>query len=110
MATSTGRNISILVGPTCPTCESADLRWGAPLGALWHNQCRDCGTEYRWYQAPETEGTCPGCGAPHDEQASGEVFCEDCEPSDRAYCGTTTARGMLSEHLACVTCERGEAA
>jgi hypothetical protein len=109
MATSTGHITSVLVGPTCPTCESDDLRWRAPLGALWHGQCRDCGTEYCSHHVSEPEATCPGCGLPHDEQQTGAVFCEDCEPSDCVFCGAPTARGMLSENLACVVCERGEA-
>lgn len=110
MATSTAHTVTVLVGPTCPTCQSDDLRWGAPLGALWHGQCRDCGTEYHWYQAPEPEPTCPGCGLPHYEQATGTVCCDDCGPSECTYCGAPTYRWMLSEHHACVTCERGEAA
>jgi hypothetical protein len=108
MAASTSHIIIVLVGPTCPSCEANDLRLGAPSGALGQGQCADCGTEYRAYQEPES--TCPGCGMPHDEQASGAVFCEDCEPSDCLYCGQPTPRGMLSEHHACTVCELGEAA
>ena len=107
---SSSRFISVLVGPSCPTCESDDLRWGAPSGALWHGACRDCGTEYRWYEEPEPEAKCPGCGLLHDERQTGTIFCEDCQPSDCKFCGATTARGMLSEHRACITCERGEVA
>ena len=95
MATS-DQHITVLVGPTCPTCASDDLRWGAPLGALWHGQCRDCGTEYRWYEAPDDlqpQPTCPGCGllAPTSSSRA-RRYCEDCEPSDCAYCGVTTLR------------------
>ena len=108
MATSTGHMITVLVGPTCPTCEADDLSLGAPAGAPTKGQCDDCGTEYRAYQEPEA--TCADGGMPHDEQASGDVFCEDCEPTDCLYCGTPTPRGMLSEHHACTVCELGEAA
>jgi hypothetical protein len=106
--------VSVLVGPTCPTCASDDLRWRAPLGALSWGQCRDCGTEYHWYEEPVTdeapEPMCPGCAMPHDEDEKGTVFCEDCGPSDCAYCGRTTLRWMLSENLACTECEGSEAA
>jgi hypothetical protein len=111
----TDRLLSVLVGPTCPACASDDLRWRAPFGALWHGQCRDCGTEYHWYAAPlddagaPVEPTCPGCAMPHDEEETGAVFCEDCGPSECAYCGGTTLRWKLSENLACETCEHGEA-
>ena len=48
MATAHTEFLSVLVGPTCPTCEADDLRWGAPLGAPCQDgRCRDCGTEYR---------------------------------------------------------------
>jgi hypothetical protein len=111
MATAQDQQITVLVGPTCPTCASDDLRWGAPLGALWHGQCRNCGTEYRWYETPPpADPICPGCGWWHDEHETGAVFCEDCELSDCAYCGYTTYRRLLSENLACVVCERGEVA
>jgi hypothetical protein len=111
MATAHDQQISVLVGPTCPTCESDDLRWGAPLGALWHGQCRDCGTEYHWYEASsDDDPTCPRCGQPHDEQQTGMPFCEDCEQSDCKFCGATTFRDLLSVNLACRTCEQGEAA
>ena len=44
-------------------------RW-APSG---DGQCRDCGTEYRWYEVPNQDDVeaadppCPGCGMSHDE-------------------------------------------
>jgi hypothetical protein len=115
MAATSTRQINVLVGPTCPTCESDDLRWGAPLGALWQGQCRDCGTEYRAYEPPlgdgdQPEPTCPACGLPHDEEDTGSPFCEDCHLSDCAYCGFTTHIWMLSENLACRVCEEGEVA
>jgi hypothetical protein len=112
MAT-THEHLTVLVGPTCPTCESDDLRWGAPSGAPQQGQCRDCATQYRFYDAPddiEVEPTCPACGQPHDETETGQPFCEDCGLSDCAYCGTGTHRWMLSENLACRVCEEGEAA
>jgi hypothetical protein len=114
-ATSHDRQVNVLVGPTCPTCASDDLRWGAPLGALWHGQCRDCGTEYRWFSAPvggadtPPEVICPGCGVAHEGHGSDTAYCEDCGPSDCAYCGATTLRWQLSENRACSTCELGEA-
>lgn len=110
MVTFTGNNLAVLVGPTCPACASDDLRWGAPLGALRQGECRNCGTEYRWYAQPQPEPICPGCGIPHDERHAGDVFCEDCEPADCKYCGAQTARAMLSANHACVVCERGEVA
>lgn len=106
MATSTGNVVTVLVGPSCPSCESHDLRWAAPLGAVQWGQCRDCGTEYRWYEEP----MCPGCRMPHDEQQTGNAYCEDCGPSDCAFCGSTVLRPELSENLACLVCERGEVA
>lgn len=109
MVRALDRQINVLVGPTCPTCESDDLRWGTPLGALWQGQCRDCGTEYRTYEVLP-EPTCPGCGLPHDEDDRGTPFCEDCGPSDCAYCGASNLRWMLSENLACLLCETGEVA
>ena len=113
--------VSVLVGPTCPTCASDDLRWGAPRGALSSGQCRDCGTEYRWYRLPSADGspddvdavdehTCPACGRHHYDTEPASPFCEGCQPSDCAYCGITTHRRTLSENLACETCEQGEAA
>jgi hypothetical protein len=106
--------VSVLVGPTCPACESDDLRWTASLGAVKHGQCRDCGTEYRWYHVPVVDDepqelTCPGCGVPSEEDGQA-MTCEDCGPSDCLYCGTTVYRWMLSENLACQECEDGEAA
>ncbi len=119
--TTSDQLLSVLVGPTCPTCASDDLRWGAPCGALGAGQCRDCGTEYRWYRLPSTGGspddvdvpdghTCPAWGWPHRETDNGSSFCENCELSDCTYCGITTHRRTLSENLACRTCEDGEAA
>ena len=108
MATSTGNHISVLVGPTCPACESDDHRWGAPLGALWHGQCRECGTEYRWYEGPDP--SCARCGSPCGEHTTGETYCDDCQPVDCAFCGASTFRGQLSQNRACRTCELGEAA
>lgn len=111
MASAHDQQITVLVGPTCPTCESDDLRWGAPLGALWHGQCRDCGTEYHWYQAPpDDEPTCARCGLPHGDQEPGARYCTDCEPSDCAFCGAPTFPDLLSANHACLTCEQGEAA
>ena len=104
--------LSVLVGPACPACASDDLRWTAPLGAVQWGQCRHCGTEYHWYRSPELHAAdarsgapCPGCG-PDDQDFE---FCEDCELSDCAYCGSPTNRYLLSEDLACATCV-GEAA
>lgn len=110
MAITDDQVLAVLVGPTCPMCESDDLRWRAPLGALQHGQCRDCGTEYRWY---ETEGStpepiCPSCGLPHDPAVTGTAYCADCDLSDCAYCGTTPHRFLLDENVACSICERGE--
>jgi len=117
---STDDHVTILIGPTCATCESDDLRWGAPLGALREDSCRNCGTEHRRYQAlprcdsdrieAPPEPTCPSCGLPHHEHETGSPFCEDCEPSDCAYCGAPTNRCNLSSNLACRVCEEGEAA
>lgn len=46
MAASTpDQMVSVLVGPSCPTCEPDDLHRGAPSGALRDGCCRDCGTE-----------------------------------------------------------------
>ena len=115
MAIADHHIITVLVGPTCPTCDSDDLRWGAPLGALWHGQCRDCGTEYRSYRVPEPddiearpEPACDSCGSPHVD--AGEPLCEDCALSDCLYCGAPTNRCNLSANLACRMCEEGEAA
>ena len=111
----TDDHVAILIGPTCATCESNDLRWGAPLGAPQDDHCRDCGTEYRRYRyephmdAPP-EPTCPSCGLPHREHETGSPFCEDCELSDCTYCGAPTNRCNLSANLACRMCEEGEAA
>jgi hypothetical protein len=114
MATSTlDRIVSVLVGPSCPTCEPDDLHRGAPSGALRDGRCRDCGTEYRWYEAPHDdrpEALCPGCGCPSADENGDSITCEDCGPSDCAYCGTTVYRWQLSENLACQVCEMGEAA
>jgi hypothetical protein len=114
MATS-DQKLTVLIGPTCPTCASDDLRWGAPLGALWHGQCRDCGTEYRWFEAPDDEQpppACESCGSllPEGQDLHYGPFCEDCELSDCAFCGTTVHRWELSESLACRVCETGEVA
>jgi hypothetical protein len=106
MAASTRQVISVLVGPTCPNCETDDLR----CGALHQSRCSDCATDYRSYAVPDAEPTCPGCGVPHDEQQTGHVFCEDCGPSDCRWCGATVYRWQLSENLACFVCERGEVA
>ena len=106
--------VTVLVGPTCPMCESDDLRWGAPLGALWHGQCRDCGTEYRWYELPDNdalpEPICPGCAMPHNEAQSGSRYCDDCNPTPCQYCGTVVYLSELSANRACRVCEEGEAA
>ena len=48
---------------------------------------------------------CALCGCPLDDADGDRPFCEDCEPSDCAYCGRTTPRALLSEHLACLMCE-----
>jgi hypothetical protein len=116
MAHSFDRMVSVLVGPSCPTCEPDDLHRGAPLGVLRDGRCRDCGTEYRWYEmrvvdvVARPEPKCPGCGIAHDEQKEGTVFCEDCGPSDCVFCGITTLRWLLSEQLACRSCEGEETA
>jgi hypothetical protein len=106
--------VGVLVGPACSTCEADDLRAAAPCCAARRGRCPDCGTEYRWYEVPSPDGgglsepTCPGCGVVHDEQETGTVYCEDCGPSDCAYCGATTLRWLLSENLACRVCETGD--
>jgi hypothetical protein len=113
--------ISVLVGPTCPTCESHDRRWEGSLSNHAHAQCRDCGTEYRWYDVPPpahtqrvvctTDATCLWCGLTFGAGWRDDaMFCEDCELSDCAFCGVTTNRPLLSENLACQLCETGEAA
>lgn len=51
--------------------------------------CRFCG---RWF-----------------ETADGPE-CEDCEPSDCAFCGVTTIRPLLSDRLACALCDGDEVA
>ena len=103
------QHIAILVGPTCPTCESDDLRWGAPLGAVSHRRCRDCGTEYRWYSTRDSDPLCDNCGLPNtwDDDSP---FCEACRLSDCVYCGVPTHAYLLSDDLACPECARGEAA
>jgi hypothetical protein len=119
MATTNAHTITVLIGPTCPTCEPDDLNsLGAPRGAL--RQCPDCGTEYRRYRLPtpsespnveaRCEVVCPSCGLPHDHGDTGSPFCEDCELSDCMYCGMPTNRCNLSENLACRVCEEGEVA
>jgi hypothetical protein len=107
--------VNILVGPTCPSCETDDLLPGAPTGALRGGACGDCGTEYRWYRMPTPDGgpldpVCPGCGVSHDAEATGTAHCEDCTPSHCLYCGVTTFRSLLSANHACQVCETGEAA
>jgi hypothetical protein len=104
--------ISVLVGPTCPMCASDDLRWAAPLGAVQWGQCRNCGTEYRWYTVEPEEPLCASCESPLPEGTDREQqpYCEDCELSDCAFCGVTVHRFELSENLACPTCETGEVA
>lgn len=108
------KHVTVLVGPTCPTCESDDLRWRAPLGALWYGQCRDCGTEYRWYELDAGDGapepTCPGCAVTHDPDRAGSPYCDDCNPTACAYCGTVVYLSELSVNRACRVCEEGEAA
>ena len=109
--------IGVLVGPTCPTCESMDCRQGAPAGALWQGPCTDCGTECLWYQVPPddspsrvvvpVESVCPACGLFY-EANDDSPFCEDCHISDCAYCGVPVHCWMLSENLACRMCEDGE--
>lgn len=115
MATAHTEFLTVLVGPTCPTCEADDLSWGAPLGAPCQDRCRQCGTEYRRYTAPSDdddppEPACAGCGVHHDPGEPGTAYCEDCGPSDCVFCGVTTLRWMLSDNLACGMCEEGEAA
>ena len=58
MTTARDDCVRVPAGPTCPVCSSDELRWGAPLGALWHGQCRDCGILYSWSddQQPERDG------------------------------------------------------
>ena len=71
MATAHDAVVSVLVGPSCPTCEADDLQLGgAARRPPRRTLCRDCGTEYRWYDAPSEdaeppEPTCPGCGVHH---------------------------------------------
>jgi hypothetical protein len=119
MALGVAETVSVLVGPACLSCESDDLRWRTPLGDTLVGHCRDCGTEYRWYEVPPSrddavsddvhEEDCALCGLPFD--ASDDApFCDDCELSDCAYCGVTTNRPLLSENLACQMCEGAEAA
>ncbi len=100
--------LTVLVGPTCPTCETDDLSWEA----RGHDRCPDCGTEYRRYVDPgegdDPRPTCPGCGVDHDPSDAGTAYCEDCGPSDCAFCGVTTLRWLLSENLACRVCEGEE--
>jgi hypothetical protein len=100
----------------CPACGSAEVRWAEQLGSALWAQCRDCGTEYRSSGVPVNdvdapqELICPGCGLlcePLDDDA---YCCEDCGPSDCAYCGATVYRWELSENLACRVCEQGEVA
>jgi hypothetical protein len=119
MALGVAETVSVLVGPACPSCESDDLRWGTPLCDTLSGHCRDCGTEYRWYEVPlpsditcniTREVPCEFCGLPHDTGDDDAPFCEDCELSDCAYCGATTNRPLLNENLACQTCEGAEVA
>jgi hypothetical protein len=117
MASLTTDPISVLAGPTCVSCESDDLHWGTPVVGVLPSRCRDCGTEYHWYEVPDSECVrcisyetiCPICGSSYDAGADDAPFCEDCELSDCAYCGAPTHRFSLSENLACSLCE-GEAA
>lgn len=46
---------------------------------------------------------CRRCGAWLDP-ASGSDLCEDCEPSDCAFCGGTVPRMDLTRQLACPSC------
>lgn len=110
MQAATDGFISVLAGPTCSTCESDDLRWRAPAGALGRSQCPDCRTEYRLYAVAAPETPCPSCGSWYHHDEAGSPFCEDCELSDCAYCGTSLHRFELSENLACPICEHGEVA
>ena len=115
MAASYEDRVCVLVGPTCPTCVSDDLRWGAPLGALWHGRCRDCATEYHWFEPTSNDGavphpSCPGCGVSRHEVHPATPFCDECGPLDCAYCGTPAVLPTLSRNLACAMCENGEAA
>ena len=111
-----GELISVLVGPTCPACEADDLR-GPSSPDSSRTQCPACGTTYLWYAVPpdddlatQPQPTCRGCGVWLGDPDPDAVFCEDCGPSDCAYCGATTLRWMLSENLACSMCEDGEVA
>ena len=111
MATTREDNITGATGPSCPVCASDELRWGAPLGALSHGQCRNCGILYSWSDDDEQpEPTCRGCAMPHDESRTGSAYCDDCNPTACAYCGTTVFRSELSANQACYVCETGEAA
>jgi hypothetical protein len=104
-------DVSIPAGPKCPVCTSDELRWGAPLGALWHGQCRGCGIAYSWSDDDEQpEPTCRGCAMPHDESRTGSPYCDDCNPTPCQYCGTTVFLSELSANQACRICEEGEAA
>lgn len=113
MATAHNNLVSVLAGPTCPSCASDDLRFGPELGAQLRLDCQDCQTEYHWYRCDLPEPVdhtingsqswhlCPACRCTVDA----EGFCEDCEMSDCLYCGMATHRWMLSENLACGICE-----
>jgi hypothetical protein len=48
---------------------------------------------------------CLFCGTWFETCDPDNSLCEDCEFSDCAYCGFTTYRPLLSESLACGTCE-----
>lgn len=69
-------------GPFCPACGSEELAWAGRLGRRWHGQCRHCGMAYSW--RADLASTCSGCGAAHDPQETGTVFCEGCESDGAA--------------------------
>jgi hypothetical protein len=124
---------SVLVGPTCPACESDDLRWRTPLGGVLLGECQDCATEYRGYEVPLADGKAPSgkgheascrfCGVRYlvddnnndnddnydnhnrNHNHNDNLLCLDCELSDCAYCGVTTNRPLLSDNLACQLCD-----
>jgi hypothetical protein len=57
----------------------------------------------------ERATVCSLCGSWFETCDPDEELCEDCGLPDCAYCGVTTHRPLLSENLACVTCEEGAA-
>jgi hypothetical protein len=104
MTTAREDYTSVATGYSCPVCGSAELRWGAPLGALWHGQCRDCGVVYTMSEYDQPTPLCEDCGQTNHWDY-GSPFCEDCRLSDCVWCGVPTHAYLLSENLACRFCE-----